>query len=226
MSEPGAGAPAAVRLLVVDDDPLVRSALRMVLDGAPGIELVGEAGDGSEVPEAVARLAPDVVLMDIRMPGVDGVTATERLRARPSPPEVVVLTTFGVDDLVMRALGAGASGFLLKDTPPEQILDAVRRVAAGDAMLSPSVTRQVITRLAGSAPDARREHATRLLERLTDRELEVAAALGRGLANAEIARQLHMSLATVKAHVSRLLTKLDQANRTQVALLAHDAGLV
>jgi len=226
VSEPGAGAPAAVRLLVVDDDPLVRSALRMVLDGAPGIELVGEAGDGSEVPEAVARLAPDVVLMDIRMPGVDGVTATERLRARPSPPEVVVLTTFGVDDLVMRALGAGASGFLLKDTPPEQILDAVRRVAAGDAMLSPSVTRQVITRLAGSAPDARREHATRLLERLTDRELEVAAALGRGLANAEIARQLHMSLATVKAHVSRLLTKLDQANRTQVALLAHDAGLV
>lgn len=216
-----------VRVLVVDDDALVRSALAMLLGGVVGLELVGEASDGSQVPEAVARLRPDVVLMDVRMPGTDGVTATQLLCASPSAPQVVVLTTFDDDDLVVRAVRAGASGFLRKDTPPADIVEAVRRVARGDAVLSPGVTRAVLRRLTAVDPsDARRERAAALLARLSPREAEVATALGRGLSNAEIAGELYMSVATVKAHVSSLLRELDAANRTQVALLAHDAGLV
>ncbi|MEV0811015.1 response regulator transcription factor [Micromonospora sp. NPDC050200] len=223
------GDAAPVRVLIVDDDALVRAGLSMILGGVPDVRVVGEAADGAEVPAAVAAYAPDVVLMDIRMPRVDGLAATEALRALPRPPEVLVLTTFDADDQVLRALRAGAGGFLLKDTPPAEIVQAVRRVAAGEATLSPAVTRKLITHVtaAGPAgPDPRRERALRLLGGLTEREREVAVALGRGRTNAEISGELFMSVATVKAYVSRLLTKLELNNRVQVALLVHDAGLV
>ncbi|WP_091673562.1 response regulator [Micromonospora auratinigra] len=202
----------------------------MILDGAPGVSVVGEATDGAEVPAAVAAYAPDVVLMDIRMPRVDGLAATEALRATAEPPEVLVLTTFDADEQVLRALRAGAGGFLLKDTPPAEIVAAVRRVAAGEATLSPAITRRLIAHVTApvpvSGPDARRDRAVRLLDGLTPREREVAVALGQGRTNAEISAQLFMSVPTVKAYVSRLLTKLDLNNRVQVALLVHDAGLV
>ncbi|WBB82391.1 response regulator transcription factor [Micromonospora sp. WMMD882] len=230
-SEPGPAAPPPVRVLVVDDDPLVRAGLSMILGGAPDLRVVGEAGDGSEVPAAVEAYAPNVVLMDIRMPRVDGLAATETLRARPDPPEVLVLTTFDADDQVLRALRAGAGGFLLKDTPPAEIVQAVRRVAAGEATLSPTVTRRLIAHVTTSTPaearpDPRRERALRLLAGLSQRERDVAVALGQGRTNAEISAELFMSVATVKAYVSRLLTKLELNNRVQVALLVHDAELV
>ncbi len=216
---------AAVRVLVVDDDPLVRAGLAMVIGGSPDLTVVGEAGDGSEVAAAVDAYAPDVVLMDIRMPTLDGLAATERLRTRPDPPEVIVLTTFDADEHVLRALRAGASGFLLKHTPPAEILRAISRVAAGEPILSPTVTRQLIAHLSDTGAAARQRHATTALDQLSEREREVAIAVGRGKSNAEIAGELFMSVATVKAHISRILTKLDLNNRTQVALLAHDAGL-
>ncbi len=212
-----------IRVLLIDDDALVRSGLRMMLAGAPEIELVGEADDGRGALAAVDRHRPDVVLMDIRMPEVDGITATRLLRGQPSPPAVIVLTTFDADDLVLRALQAGAAGFLLKDTPPPEIVRAIELVHAGDAMLSPAVTRRLIAHLAGDGGD-RRVRARERLAGLSAREHEVALAVGRGAANAEIAAELHMSVATVKAHVSRLLVKLEAANRVQVALLVHDAS--
>jgi DNA-binding NarL/FixJ family response regulator len=218
-----------VRVLIVDDDALVRAGLSMILGGVPDLRVVGEVADGDQVTSAVAAYAPDVVLMDIRMPRVDGLTATEALRALPRPPEVLVLTTFDADDYVLRALRAGASGFLLKDTPPAEIVQAVRRVAAGEATLSPTVTRQLIRHVTAAGPagaDPRRERALRLLAGLSEREREVALALGQGRTNAEISAELYMSVATVKAYVSRLLTKLDLNNRVQVAILVHDAGLV
>ncbi|MDO9407934.1 response regulator transcription factor [Patulibacter sp.] len=220
-----------VRVLLVDDDALVRQALTMMLDGAEGVRVVGEADDGEGVPRAVQEHRPDVVLMDIRMPVVDGLTATERLRSQTSPgtggpPQVVVLTTLNADDQVLRALRAGAAGFLLKDTPPAEIARAIRLVAAGEAMLSPAVTRRLIDHVADPARDDRRARAEERLTDLTEREREVAVGLGRGGSNAEIGAELHMSVATVKAHVSSVLQKLDLNNRVQVALLAHDAGLV
>ena len=219
-----------VRVLVVDDDPLVRAALTMVLGGAADLELVGQATDGDEVPEAVERCSPDVVLMDIRMPRTDGLTATEQLLARRDAPEVIVLTTFDADDQVLRALRAGASGFLVKDTPPAAIVEAVRRVAAGEPMLSPTVTRQLIAHVAAVEPAApgagRTGRARARLDLLSERERDVALAVGRGLSNALIGAELYLSVATVKAHVSRLLVKLDLANRVQIALLTHDADLV
>ena len=215
-----------VRVLLVDDDPLVRAGLRLMLGGAPDIEIVGEASDGTRVLPLVDRHRPDVVLMDIRMPELDGLAATEALRRRPDPPEVIVLTTFNADDHVLRALRAGAAGFVLKDTPPAEILDAVRKVAAGDPVLSPAVTRQLMEHAAGTAADTRRTRARERITALNDREREVAVAVGRGLANAEIAARLFMSVATVKTHVSRILAKLDLNNRVQIALLAHDAGLL
>ncbi|WP_433795717.1 response regulator transcription factor [Actinoplanes sp. CA-252034] len=217
-----------VRVLIVDDDPLVRAGLSMILSGDGDVSVVGHAADGAEVPEAVARHQPDVVLMDIRMPGVDGLVATEVLRRRPGAPEVLVLTTFDADEFVLRALRAGAAGFLLKDTPPGQIRDAVLRVAQGEAALSPSITRQLIAHVAAGsspAPGPDRGHAQALLAPLSAREREVALAVAQGRSNAEISTELHMSVATVKAHVSRVLTKLDLNNRVQVALLVHDAGL-
>ncbi|WP_405729428.1 response regulator transcription factor [Streptomyces sp. NBC_00028] len=216
----------AIRLLLVDDDPLVRAGLSLMIGGADGIEIVGEAADGSDVEALVDRTRPDVVLMDIRMPSVDGLTATERLRARPDAPQVVLLTTFHADDQVLRALRAGAAGFVLKDTPPAEIVEAVHRVAAGDPVLSPTVTRQLMRHAAGTAADTRRTRARARIAALNDREREVAVAVGRGLSNAEIATELFMSVATVKTHVSRVLAKLDLNNRVQIALLAYDAGLL
>jgi DNA-binding NarL/FixJ family response regulator len=224
-------APSGVRVLVVDDDPLVRAALTMVIGGTDDLIVVGEAADGDEVPDAVTRTSPDVVLMDIRMPGTDGLAATERLRSGHDGPEVIVLTTFDTNREVLRALRAGASGFLLKDTPPAAIVEAVRRVAAGEPMLSPTVTRQLMAHVAeatdpAASADSRQSSALAQLDRLSDREREVALAVGRGLSNAQIGAELFMSVATVKAHVSRLLTKLEVANRVQIALLVHDGRLL
>jgi DNA-binding NarL/FixJ family response regulator len=221
-----AGVSSPIRVLLADDDALVRSALSMMLSGTEDIRVVAEVADGAEVASAVDAYKPDLVLMDIRMPRMDGLTATEQLRTREDAPAVIVLTTFDADDQVLRALRAGASGFLLKDTPPPEILKAVRLVAAGEAMLSPTVTRRLLEHVAGGGgADSRRSEAAALLERLTDREREVAVAIGQGKSNAEIAGELYMSVATVKAHVSRLLAKLELNNRVQIALLAHDAGL-
>jgi DNA-binding NarL/FixJ family response regulator len=221
----------STRVLVVDDDPLVRSALGLMLGGQPDIEVVGEAADGQEGLQLTAKLRPDVVLMDIRMPRLDGLAATRELYARPSPPRVIVLTTFDADEHVVEALGAGAEGFLLKDTPPPQILDAIRRVVDDEPMLSPSVTRTLIRRLRDESDSdepgevARAERARERLARLTDRERDVALAVGRGLSNAEIAADLYLSVPTVKAHVSRLFDKLQVTNRVQIAICVHDAGL-
>jgi len=215
-----------IRLLVVDDDPLVRSALALMLGGQPDLELVGEAVDGRDALHKIDVLRPTVVLMDIRMPRMSGLEATRALHQRPDPPHVIVLTTFDADDHVVGALAAGADGFLLKDTPPPQILAAIRAVVEGDPMLSPSVTRTLIERIRDD-PVADRGEAARLrLDVLTEREQEVALAVGRGLTNAEIARELHLSVPTVKAHVSRLFDKLQVTNRVQIAICVHDAGLV
>jgi len=212
-----------VRVVICDDDALVRAGLRLMLDGAHGIVVVGEAADGDEVPAVADAHHPDVVLMDLRMPRVDGITATGRLRSRPHPPEVVVLTTFHTDENVLRALRAGAGGFLLKDTPPAQLVDAVLRAAAGDPILSPAVLRRLMEQTSDRA--AAYEQARERLGRLSPREYDVAVAIGRGRSNAEIAAELFMSLATVKAHVSHILTKLDFGNRTQIAVLVHDADV-
>jgi DNA-binding NarL/FixJ family response regulator len=218
-----AGGVTPIRVLIVDDDALVRAGLSMILGATDDVRVVAEVADGSEVLPAVDAYAPDVVLMDIRMPRMDGLAATEALAARDASPEVIVLTTFDADDHVLRALRSGASGFLLKDTPPADIVQAIRLVAAGEAMLSPTVTRRLIGHVAETGTAARRANARELLGRLTDRERDVAVAIGRGSSNAEIAEELFMSVATVKAHVTRLLTKLEVANRVQIALLAHDA---
>lgn len=216
-----------IRVLLVDDDPLVRSGLRMLLGGAPAIEVVAEAEDGDQVLSAVDRHHPDVVLMDIRMPRLDGVSAAALLARQPSPPKVLMLTTFDADDLVFRALRAGAAGFLLKDTPPAEIVRAIELVHAGDSMLSPAVTRRLIDLVAAEGETGTpRADADRLLAGLSPRELEVARAVGRGLANAEISAELHLSVATVKAHVSKVMEKLGVDNRVQVALLIRDASPV
>ena len=213
-----------IRVLLVDDDALVRAGLTMMLDGANGIEVVGEAADGDQVPAAVDAHAPDVVLMDLRMPRTDGITATRRLRARPRAPEVIVLTTFDADENVLAALRAGASGYLLKDSPPDQIVAAIHRVAAGDPILSPAITRRLMDRAV--ATSGTREQARAALADLTPREHEVVVGIARGETNAEISARLFMSVATVKAHITHILTKLGLTNRTQIALLAHDAHLV
>jgi DNA-binding NarL/FixJ family response regulator len=208
-----------IRVLIVDDDALVRAGLSMMLAGADDLRIVAEAGDGTEVAALVAGHTPDVVLMDIRMPRMDGLAATEALRGRPGAPEVIILTTFDADEHVLRALRAGAAGFLLKDTPPGEIIDAIRRVSAGEPILSPSVTRRLIDHVAQTRPNPAKER----LARLSDREREVVVAIGQGKSNAEIGSELYMSVATVKAHVSHVLAKLDLGNRTQIALLVHDA---
>ena len=217
---------SVIRVLLVDDDPLVRSALSLMLGGQADIEVVGEAGNGEAGLALVAKLEPDVVLMDIRMPVMDGLEMTYVLHQDPAPPAVVVLTTFDADDHVVGAIAAGADGFLLKDTPPGDIVNAIRTVAAGDAMLSPSATRSLVSRLRSTAPTDRSSTASERLNALTERELEVAVCVGRGLSNSEIASELYLSIPTVKSHVSRLLTKLDSTNRVQVAMVVHDAGLV
>jgi DNA-binding NarL/FixJ family response regulator len=214
-----------IRVLLVDDDALVRSGLRIMLAGAKSLEVVAEAADGREVLGAVDLHRPDVVLMDIRMQHLDGIAATRLLAAQPDPPAVVVLTTFDADELVLRALQAGAAGFLLKDTPPAEIVRAIELVHAGDSMLSPTVTRRLIAMVAGDTDaGARADHARALLATLSPRERDVARAVGLGQGNAEIAAALHLSVATVKGHVSRLLDKLEVDNRVQIALLVQSSG--
>ncbi|WP_238146844.1 response regulator transcription factor [Ornithinimicrobium murale] len=222
-----------ISVVLVDDDALVRTGLGLILGGAPDLEVVGEADDGRAGVDLVAQARPDVVLMDIRMPVLDGLAATAELLAQEDPPKVIVLTTFDTDDMVLEALRIGAHGFLLKTTRPERLVEAVRRaVRDGEPSLSPSVTQQLIAQVAGGvrqAADAagqeRRTRAEQLLEALTEREREVAVAIGQGWSNAQIANTLYMGLPTVKAHVSRVLVKLGAGNRTQIALIVHDAGL-
>ena len=212
------------RVLIVDDDALVRSGLQLILAGAAGIDVVGEVADGRGVLAAIDRYHTDVVLMDIRMPQLDGIAATRLLRSQPRPPAVLMLTTFEEDELVLRALRAGAAGFLVKDTPPAEIVRAIELVGAGESMLSPTIARRLVALVAGD-PDtaARYEDAREKMALLSGREREVALAVGRGLANADIAVELYMSTATVKAYVSRLLTKLEVDNRVQIALLVREA---
>ncbi|GGN66777.1 DNA-binding response regulator [Actinoplanes lobatus] len=215
-----------IRLVIVDDDALVRAGLRILVGGSPDIEVVAEAGDGAEAVTASEAHWPDVILMDIRMPRVDGLIATRRIRTRPNAPQVIVLTTFDADEYVLEALRGGAAGFLLKDTPPREILAAVRSVAAGSASLSPTVIRRLIDHVADPEAGTRRARARTRLAALTDREREVAVLVGHGRSNAEIATELRMSVPTVKGHVSRLLSKLTLNNRVQIALLVHDAELL
>ncbi|WP_028049496.1 response regulator transcription factor [Cellulomonas sp. URHD0024] len=210
-----------IRIVLVDDDQLVLAGLRMILGGAPDLEIVGEAGDGQAGIDLVERESPDVTLMDIRMPRMDGLQATRALRG--SSTRVIVLTTFDTDEMVLTALQNGASGFLLKDTPPVELIDAVRRVAAGDPMLSPSVTSQLIAAVTKPQDDERRRAGRTAMARLTDREREVAIAVSEGKTNSEIARDLYMGVATVKTHVGSLFTKLRVTNRVQVARIVHDS---
>ena len=214
-----------IRVLIVDDEQLVRTGLRLILEAAGDIVVVGEARDGAEAVGAVERLRADVVLMDVRMPGLDGLTAAERVTRLPDPPKVIMLTTFDLDEHVHRALRAGAVGFLLKDTPPRDLAAAVRTVAAGNAMLAPTVTRRLISSFAEKGPSGA-EVANERLTALTERERQVVRAVARGLSNAEIGRELTMREATVKAHVSRALAKLGLVNRVQAAILVHEAGLL
>ncbi|WP_405659719.1 response regulator transcription factor [Streptomyces sp. NBC_01166] len=216
-----------VRVAVVDDEQLVRMALRLVIDGEPDLTVVAEAADGNAAITMVDEHRPDVVLMDVRMPGRDGLSATRELLTRPEPPRVLMLTTFDSDDLILGALRAGALGFVLKDTPPPQILDAVRAVADGNPVLSPAATARVIAAATGPrsshARDSSREAARRRLSTLTERELQTARAIADGLGNPEIARRLNITVATVKAHTGALFAKLAAENRVQIALLVRDA---
>jgi DNA-binding NarL/FixJ family response regulator len=214
----------AIRVLIVDDDALVRAGLTMMLGGAPGIEVVGEAADGSEVLGALDRHRPDVILMDLRMPKVDGIAAMELVRQQARAPAVLVLTTFDTDDQVLRALRRGAAGFLVKDTPPAEIVRAIELVASGESMLSPTVTRRLIDRLAGEGDaSARHAEAAGLLQELSPRERQIAGAIARGKSNAAIAAELHLSVATIKSNVSAMLATLQLDNRVQIALLVQDA---
>ncbi|MER5646173.1 response regulator transcription factor [Streptosporangium sp. NPDC002524] len=213
-----------IRVLIADDEALVRSGLRMILEATGDMVVVGEARDGDEAVAATARLRPQVVLMDVRMPGTDGLAAGARILAAPDAPKLIMLTTFDLDEYVHEALRLGAVGFLLKDTPPRELAAAVRTVATGQATLSPTVIKRLITSFADRAP-SRAESARNLLASLTAREEDVVRALARGLSNAEIGRELKLAEATVKAHVSRLLAKLGAANRVQAAILVHDADL-
>ncbi|MER7011461.1 response regulator transcription factor [Saccharopolyspora sp. NPDC000359] len=214
-----------LRVLLADDEALLRSTLRLLVDATPGMVVVGEADTGAAAVRVAAAAEPDLVLMDVRMPELDGIAATARITARPPAPRVLVLTTFDLDDYVYRALHAGASGFLLKDVPPAQLLDAMRVVAAGDALLAPSATRRLIaeyTRVsaAASAAPPRRE-----LGMITPREREVLVLITRGLSNTEIEQSLHLSRSTVKTHIGRLMSKLAARDRAQLVIAGYEAGL-
>ena len=223
-----------VKVVLLDDEELVRKGIRMILDADPDIEVVAEGDDGSVAADLVAEHRPDVVLTDIQMPRVDGLEVARQLAALPDPPAVAVLTTFDIDEYVYAALQQGASGFLLKDTSPRELTDAVRVLARGEAMLSPSITTKLLAAFAkgAGAPQAAGEadgqvqtQARSRMAELTVREREVAVAVAQGHSNSEIATDLSVSPSTVKVHLSRIMTKLDAANRTQVALITHDAGL-
>jgi DNA-binding NarL/FixJ family response regulator len=215
----------SIRVAIADDHALVRAGFRALIDAEPGLDVVGEAADGAEAIELARTAQPDVVLMDIRMPGTDGVAATGQITSHETagpPTRVLILTTFDLDEYVYAALRAGASGFLLKDTPPAELLAAIRIIAAGDALLAPSVTRKLIREFARQSPASRRPS----LDVLTDREQDVLALVARGLSNAEIATELFITLATVKTHVSRLLTKLAARDRAQLIVVAYESGFV
>lgn len=212
------------RVALVDDDSLVRAGLAMILGADPGIEVVGQGGDGSEAVPLVRKHRPDVLLMDVRMPGLDGIAATKAVTSQPNPPRIIMLTTFDMDEYVFRALEAGASGFLLKDTPPQDLIRAVHVVAGGDAMLSPTITRRMLAHFSDANPGTRQDKHPGL-DQLTERETEVLGAVGAGLSNTQIGMRLFMSEATVKAHVSKIFAKLDCTNRVQIAIIAHEAGL-
>ena len=212
-------------VLIADDQALVRAGFRMILESETDLEVVGEAADGREAIEETARLQPDVVLMDVRMPELDGIEAARQLLASNGSAKVVMLTTFDLDEYVYEALRAGASGFLLKDVPPEQLVAGIRAVASGDALLAPSITRRVIEAFVQTPPPAAREQHSKL-EELTTRELDVLKLLARGLSNAEIAAELVVSDTTVKTHVAHILMKLDQRDRVQAVVFAYETGLV
>jgi DNA-binding NarL/FixJ family response regulator len=212
----------SLRVALVDDQALVRAGLRMVVESEPGLEVVGEAGDGRQAVEVVAATAPDVVLMDVRMPDVDGIEATRRIVGAGSPSRVLMLTTFDLDELVYAALQAGASGFLLKEAPPEQLIAGIRTVAAGEQLLAASVTRRLIERFSAAGLPA----PPPSLEALTARELEVLQLVARAMTNAEIAAELFVTEATVKTHVARMLMKLGLRDRVQAVVLAYESGLV
>jgi DNA-binding NarL/FixJ family response regulator len=212
-----------IRVLIADDQALVRTGFRVILNAEPDLEVVGEAADGRQTIEAVRTQRPDVVLMDIRMPNLDGIEATRRLAAAAHAPRVLILTTFDLDQYVYDALRAGASGFLLKDATAEELLQAVRVVAAGEALLSPSITRRLIADYARRPPPNERPAA---LDELTPRELEVLRLIARGLSNRDIARKLVLGDATIKTHVARIFAKLDLHDRTQAVVLAYETGLV
>ncbi len=214
----------SIRVVVVHDQALVRAGFRVLVNSAPDLQVVGEASNGEEAVAVVSSTHPDVVLMDVRMPKVDGLEATRRILSKPSESSVriLMLTTFDLDEYVFDALRAGASGFLLKDTPPEDLLSAIRVIAAGEALLAPSVTRRLIAEFAGRPAPPTSDR----LDALTDRELEVLKAVGNGLSNAEIADELHMSVATTKTHVSRILAKVSARDRTQLVVIAFQTGLV
>lgn len=214
-----------IRVVLVDDDALVRAGLSVILGSAPDIEVVGEADDGHGLEALVDEVHPDVVLMDIRMPRIDGLSATRHLTSRPDHPKILVLTTFHLDEYIFGALEAGASGFLLKDTPPRQIIDGVRVVARGEAILSPGDTARLVERYATRREDSRAASARARLDELSEREREIATLVASGASNADIAAQLFVTEATVKAHVSHILTKLDLENRVQVAIVVFEAGL-
>ena len=209
-----------ISLVIADDQQLVRAGFRVLVETAPDLRVIGEAADGREATDLARRQRPDVVLMDIRMPRLDGIEATRRILSADRHPRVIILTTFDLDEYVYAALRAGASGFLLKDTPPDQLLTAIRVVAAGDALLAPSITRRLIA-------DFTRRPASpsRALDGVTDRERQVLALVATGLSNTEIAAELHLTVATVKSHIGRLLTKLDARDRVQLVIAAYQAGL-
>ncbi|GLI30404.1 MULTISPECIES: response regulator [Brachybacterium] len=212
------------RVGLIDDDSLVRAGLAMILGADPGIEVVGQGADGSEAVPLVQKHRPDVLLMDVRMPTLDGIAATKAVTALTGAPKIIMLTTFDMDEYVFQALEAGASGFLLKDTPPQDLARAVHVVAGGEAMLSPTVTRRMLSHFSDANPGSRQERHPGL-DQLTERETEVLGAVGAGLSNAQIGMRLFMSEATVKAHVSKIFAKLDCTNRVQIAIIAHEAGL-
>ena len=211
-----------IRVVLADDQPLVRTGLRMILSAVDDIEVVGEAVDGAEAISVCAELSPDVVLMDVRMPGIDGIDATRAVTATDSPPKVLVLTTFDLDDIVYEALRAGASGFLLKDAPEERLITAIRVVADGGSLFAPSVTRALIAEFAQRS----RQSPTASVDQLTERETEVLVQIARGLSNAEIAGTLFVTENTVKTHVARILMKLGLRDRVQAVVLAYECGLV
>lgn len=213
-----------IRILIADDQALLRGSLRVLIETEADLVVVGEASNGAEAVELVEESRPDVVLMDVRMPVMDGIDATRRITAKESGPKILVLTTFDLDEYVYSALRAGASGFLLKDTPPGQLLDAVRVVASGDALLAPTVTRRLIAEFIRQPAPARRP--VRTLAGITDREREVLTLIARGLCNSEIEHHLHLSRGTVKTHIGRLLAKLDARDRAQLVIVGYETGLV